>query len=376
MTSRQLQTEMATDPRNHDDYTVGWVCALPKEQTAATAMLDERHPDLLKPPTDQNAYTLGSIGNHNIVVACLPKGMLGNSSSATVATQMVDTFPSIKIVLMVGIGGGIPPKVKLGDVVVSTGVVQWDFGKVEDGGKLKHTGSLNNPPRSLLTALAKVETKIDMEGSRIPEFLQQMETKHPRLAAKFLCSSESLEDDLFQADHGHIQTPSTSWWTVVVAAITAILYWLLLSPIRAVSGSHDEDNHRVESQNKGAPEEGEDRCRYCDRTHIVHYGLIASGNRVIKDAAFRDQICESFGDVLCVEMEAAGLMDSFPCIVIRGICDYADSHKNKKWQEHAAAVAAAFAKELLGEVQPSDVARERRAKDQIIKQTAQDVHHS
>lgn len=40
-------------------------------------------------------------------------------------------------------------------------------------------------------------------------------------------------------------------------------------------------------------------------------------------------------------------MDSFPCLVIRGICDYADSHKNKIWQPYAAAVAAAYAKELL-----------------------------
>ena len=54
--------------------------------------------------------------------------------------------------------------------------------------------------------------------------------------------------------------------------------------------------------------------------------------------------------VLCVEMEAAGLMDDFPCLVIRGICDYADSHKNKRWQPYAAATAAAYAKELLSTI--------------------------
>src|ERR1700733_14525232 len=72
----------------HNDYTVGWVCALPKEQTAATAMLDQIHPDLPKPSNDHNTYTLGSIGKHNIVIPCLPKGKLGTSSAATVATQM------------------------------------------------------------------------------------------------------------------------------------------------------------------------------------------------------------------------------------------------------------------------------------------------
>ena len=96
----------------------------------------------------------------------------------------------------------------------------------------------------------------------------------------------------------------------------------------------------------------------------VHYGLIASGNQVIKDAKFRDSLDESLdGNVLCVEMEAAGLMNDFPCIVIRGICDYADSQKNKDWQEHAAAIAAACAKELLEYVQPSDIDGERPVKD-------------
>jgi len=96
----------------------------------------------------------------------------------------------------------------------------------------------------------------------------------------------------------------------------------------------------------------------------VHYGSIASSNQVIKNAAFRDKLNRDLGgQILCVEMEAAGLMDNFPCIVTQGICDYADSHKNKSWQEHAAAVAAAFAKELLGYVQPSDVDAELAVKD-------------
>lgn len=95
----------------------------------------------------------------------------------------------------------------------------------------------------------------------------------------------------------------------------------------------------------------------------MHYGLIASGNKVIKDAQSRDSLDEAFGGhLLCVEMEAAGLINGFPCIVIRGICDYADSGKAKTWQEYAAAIAAAYAKELLGCVQPSVVDAEYSAK--------------
>ena len=67
---------MATHPRTHDAYTVGWVCALPKEQTAAIAMLDERHPNLSKPLNDPISYTLRSIYGRNIVIACLPRARL------------------------------------------------------------------------------------------------------------------------------------------------------------------------------------------------------------------------------------------------------------------------------------------------------------
>jgi nucleoside phosphorylase len=87
----------------------------------------------------------------------------------------------------------------------------------------------------------------------------------------------------------------------------------------------------------------------------VHYGTIASGNQVMKDAAQRDKVSAELGGVLCFEMEAAGLMNSFPCLVIRGISDYADSHKNDKWQAYAAGTAAAYAKELLLVIPAADV---------------------
>ena len=89
-----------------------------KEQTAATAMLDETHPDLPNPLNDSNAYTLGSVSEHNVVIACLPIGKIGNTQAAAAASRMASTFPSIKFALMVGIGAGIPPEVRLSDVVL------------------------------------------------------------------------------------------------------------------------------------------------------------------------------------------------------------------------------------------------------------------
>jgi nucleoside phosphorylase len=97
----------------------------------------------------------------------------------------------------------------------------------------------------------------------------------------------------------------------------------------------------------------------------VHYRTIASGNQVIKDAAVRDKLSAELGGVLCFEVEAAGLMNSFPCLVVRGICDYADSHKNKQWQAYAAGTAAAYAKEVLSVIPPAEVAKELTVEDTI-----------
>jgi len=347
----------------HNDYTVGWVCALPKEQTAATAMLDQIHADLPKPPNDHNTYTLGSICDHKVVIACLPKGKYGNNSAATVAANMVGTFPSIKAGLMVGIGGGIPPKVRLGDVVISSptdqypGVVQWDMGKAEKNGDFKRTGALNNPPMTLLTAVGKLETKHELYGSKIRQYLDDVEKKWPRLVPKYT-QSASLKDHLLAADNS--QRHRNNWysifmmlWDMILSLLGYLLGW---SAFAVMERSADQ----VMSPTTVITVDGDQR--KARNTH-VHYGLIASGNQVVKDVNLRDELNSRFGgNVLCVEMEAAGLMD-FPSIVIRGICDYADSEKNKDWQEYAAAVAAACAKELLGCVQQSDVNGERPLKD-------------
>jgi nucleoside phosphorylase len=86
----------------------------------------------------------------------------------------------------------------------------------------------------------------------------------------------------------------------------------------------------------------------------------------MRDAAERDRVSTELGGVLCFEMEAAGLMTNFPCLVIRGICDYADSHKNKTWQVYAAGTAAACGKEVLSVIPSIDVVKARTV-DETIK---------
>ncbi|KAN0075953.1 hypothetical protein V8E54_007223 [Elaphomyces granulatus] len=319
-------TAIITTTRNlrHNDYTIAWVCALPLEMAAAKAMLDEIHPDLPTSSNDQNTYVLGKICAHNVVIACLPSGIYGTISAATVANQMLFTFRSIRFRLMVGIGGGAPSKeadIRLGDVVVSKptgdfgGVVQYDFGKTVGQGVFERTGSLNKPPQILLTAIARLQADQMMETSRIPGFLSEMIATYPRMRTDFTyCGQE--QDRLFDAAFNHHGLQNI--------CNTCDISRLVTRPTR--------DRHDP----------------------VIHYGLIASGNQVIKHGGTRDKLSQELG-ILCFEMEAAGLMDNFPCLVIRGICDYADSHKNKQWQGYAAATAAAYAKELLSVIHPNQV---------------------
>ena len=125
-------------------YTVGWICALALELTAARQFLDDEHdaPDRVA-ANDTNAYTIGTMAGHNVVIAVLPE--YGTNSAASAAANMLNSFPIIKFGLMVGIGGGAPSEmndIRLGDIVVSKptnghgGVYQYDFGKKDPGSRI------------------------------------------------------------------------------------------------------------------------------------------------------------------------------------------------------------------------------------------------
>ncbi|KAN0072119.1 Nucleoside phosphorylase domain containing protein [Elaphomyces granulatus] len=297
---------------SHEDYTVAWICALPLEAAAAKAMLHKIHHQLSQPIGDDNTYTLGEISGHNIVVACLPSGVYGIASAATVAAHMRITFPSIRFGLMVRIGGGVPSTkndIRLGDVVVSKptgsfgGVVQYDYGKTVSSGVFQQTGMMNQPPPVLLNAIARLHTDDIMgHNQSIVDVISDLLDMNVEMKASFLRPVDE-QDTLFNSEYEHPQR--------------------------------------------------EDICINCDKTQLIHrdprtsdeprihYGLIASGNQVMKHGKTRDRRGERHG-MLCFEMEAAGLMNQLPCLVIRGICDYCDSHKNKQWQGYAALTAAAY----------------------------------
>jgi nucleoside phosphorylase len=315
------------------DYTVGWVAALHEELAAARLMLDETHPTQSQPSRDPNAYTLGRIFSYNVVIACLPAGNNGTNEAAAVVSNMKATFPNLEYFLMVGIGGGAPSAahdIRLGDVVVSKptgqygGVVQYDFGKAIAGEGFKRTGMLSQPPYCLLTRMNYLQGE-DM-GPRthcLEAVLEERIGRATDRQKKTFERPNPATDILFQAKYIH-------------------------------------------------PEERNNSCARCDKEQFVerglrassdpqvHYGLIGSANQVMRDGLLRDNLAKNHGDILCFEMEAAGLMNQVPCLVIRGICDYADSHKNKDWQKYAAFTAAGYARLLLSVVTAARPQEEER----------------
>ncbi|KAM3510890.1 hypothetical protein MY11210_005493 [Beauveria gryllotalpidicola] len=271
---------------------------------AARAMLDELHQDLPGHRNDSNTYTLGSIEHHNIVIACLPTAQYGTNNAANVLTHLVRTFPSIRLGLMVGIGGGVPSKadIRLGDIVVGTRVMQYDLGKILGDGQIQPTATPKILQQLLGTVVSSLRAKHELEPSRVPSILRD----------KFEGYSEygypNSPDYLFCATYDHV------------------------SPTPGCDGC---------DHSKLVP-----RSRRMTNDPLIHYGAIASGNQVMRSGIVRDNIARRV-DAICFEMETAGLVDILPCLPIRGICDYSDSHKNKQWQRYAAAAAAAYARELL-----------------------------
>ena len=250
-----------TISKGWSDYTLGWICALPIERAAATAILDERHvtpADFDQALTDPNSYTWGRIGEHNIVIASLMAGVYGTTSAATTATSMVTSLPHIRFGLMVGIGGGVPSKhhdLRLGDIAVSQpgwgtfgGVIQYDLGELGRGGKRKRRGQLNSPPEALLKALSSLQAQHEISDSEVPQILEEALLQNPKLAkSKPGYVHQGFDNDLlFDVSYDH------------------------------TSG---------------------DDCSQCDQTRVIkrvgrcstnpeiHYGNIASGNSLIKDAA-------------------------------------------------------------------------------------------
>ncbi|PYH84660.1 hypothetical protein BO82DRAFT_304150 [Aspergillus uvarum CBS 121591] len=302
-------------------YTVGIICALQHELMAVRVLFDEVFEPVTVTAGDPNQYVLGRIAEHNVVGVCLQHGSDSTYSALTSVNYMKRSFPRIRFCLLVGMGAGTPfdaHDIRLGDVVVSdprstySGVLPYDIAQTPERGPFRLNGSLLPPPIGLTEAISALESNPEPAIASVDRYLRQIELlkiqyQHPN----------PEPDRLFLGFYPHA-LPS------------------------------DTDCHRCwpmfELPRPPRP----------TLQPRIHYGLVASSTAIPPAGYHRDILTKAHG-ILCFETEAVGIIDFFPCVLIRGICDYGDSHRNNRWQNYAAATAAAYAKVLLASVRGVDV---------------------
>ena len=283
-------------------YIVGIITALPTERGAIACMLDEEHelPPDLKRLNDPNHYLLGRMGQHNVVLTSFAAEVTGLTMATATAMPLLNTFPNIKFGLMVGIGAGIPqlPKydIRLGDVVVSLpkdrsgGVFQYDFGRFLAEEKWEPKDWLARPPEVLLKAINALQAEHFRSEPLAHGYLQEAAKRYSKWAQR-VKYPETAIDKLFKATYVH-------------------------------QGEFDDCN-RCDLKEQVPREDRE------SRDFQIHYGVIGSGSAVIRSAQHRDKFAARERGCICLETAAAGLMNHFPCLVVRGIAGRHDRPLHK-----------------------------------------------
>lgn len=283
----------------YENIKIGIITALSKECAAIKLLLDNVEECYFKGKGSGHRFFVGEIKSANGGVHKVALGQcgMGNNKASIRAITMQNHFPGIETIIMVGIAGGVPSPdniskhIRLGDIVVSEGVIQYDFVK-ETSEKIICRSTPAKPSAKLLEALEAIKVK---EYEEIYAWKSLIDAYAVNKFAKPSC------DDVLHDSMGRII-------------------------------SHPRDIHR-------------------DCYPKVFYGKIASANTLLKNFERRQKLKEQYG-VLAVEMEASGIADATwetgaGYLVIRGISDYCDDYKNDDWQEYAAMVAACYTRDLI-----------------------------
>lgn len=330
-------------PRSCADFDIAIICALPVEFDAVEALFDEHYDSAVyeKQHGDANFYRTGRIHQHNVVLACLPE--MGKRSAATVASSLQCTFTDIYLTLLVGICGGVPypysktreAELILGDVIISSSIVEYDFGKQypdkfqpRDG--LIDTIGRDRRIRTLLAALKtfRLQNEFQRKLSSCLSRLQVSDRRWNYPGAE--------HDRLYEATYRH-KHHSLGSETNCICDASQVYQDPVCDEALESDCSMLGCNGVLVNRN---------RLSSLDRSPQLHFGSLASGDTVMKSGEHRDELAKT-AKIIGFEMEGAGVADSLCCLIIKGICDYADSHKNKMWQEYAAATAASCCKAFL-----------------------------
>ncbi len=296
---RNKRREETAMNNRYDNIKIGIITALPKECAAVKSLLKNVEECYFEGKGAGHRFFIGELKSANGGVHKIALGQcgMGNNKASIRAIMMQNYFPEIESIIMVGIAGGVPSPdnvnrhVRLGDVVVSEGVIQYDFVK-QTSEKIICRSTPAKPSAKLLEALEMIQVK---EYEEIYKWKSFIDTYAVNKFVKPNC------DDVLHDATGKVIP-------------------------------HPEDIHR-----DGYPK--------------IFFGRIASANTLLKSFERRQKLKEEF-DVLAVEMEASGIADAAwekgaGYLVIRGICDYCDVYKNDDWQEYAAIAAACYAKDLI-----------------------------
>jgi nucleoside phosphorylase len=264
---------------------------------------------------------------------------MGKGRAASVASSLLVSYPEIKLALVVGICGGAPPPPKyqeifLGDVIISDSVIEYDFGRQYPGGFQRKTGlkdtlgRLSREIRTLLNSLRVENARRDLQDQtqQYLHVLQQRGAKwgHP-----------GVSDVLFESRYRHKHYRH--------ASPTGCSCFGTDSPDQIC-----EEALGTDCDDLGCDKGQQVRCREISEAvgTSIYIGPVASADMVMKSGQHRDEIVRK-EKVIGFEMEGSGVWDNIPCVIIKGVCDYADSHKSKLWQAYAAATGASAAKALL-----------------------------
>ncbi|KAK6342202.1 hypothetical protein TWF730_001680 [Orbilia blumenaviensis] len=347
-------------PQNRKGFKIAIICALKVEFNAVALVVDEffdnRGECYGRAAHDHNSYRTGRIGKHNVVLALMP--CMGKASAASVATALKQSYDGIELALLVGICGGVPKNgngddIILGDVIVSNSVIQYDFGRQYDHGFVpKNTPKENlgraNPNVLSFVGILGTDDVVDIVEENTSQYLvrlQRSALRSERTKGKYGYPGAS-EDRLFEPTYRHKHHSPLKCLTCNQCEKAEDPVCEEAGGSRSFCGDLRCDKSRTVRRDRLEEKKASLELVTAVQKPSIHIGVVASGDGVMRSGVVRDRIVER-DRVIAFEMEAAGVWDSLPCVIIKGVCDYSDSHKDKKWQWFAAATAASAMKAIL-----------------------------
>jgi nucleoside phosphorylase len=369
-----MATSSLPPPRSRDEFEIAIICAVAAEYDAVALLIDqfwEEDGDKYgRVSGDNNTYTTGRMGMFDVVLVLLPSA--GKASAAGAASSFRSSFPNISLALSVGTCGGVPyttenEEILLGDVVISKTVIQYDLGRQYSGHFLAREtleDRLGRPGPNIRSIIHIMETDHERERleGRAAVLLEQLQRHAGRKKTRKPVKYEYpgiLKDRLFESSYVHKHQ--------------------VLLPYRCCEEIPCDRSHELSCDDLGC-EDGYlvQRQRLNDQAQSfsIFLGRFGSGDTILKSGTYRDQIAQRHG-LLAFEMEGAGIWDELPCVIVKGISNYADGHGDvdvdSNWQRFAAATAATTARALIERYPKTDRprrtlpvvdARKRRTKEE------------